>query len=126
MKHFALAAVLAVSTLLLGCSDTQLTSFQHSIGNFSQGVASVDNALADVSATLYKNCTTLQTIGQSAVDMGGSCGKAGTVLVGVNAVIQGYCRASQVTNIASAVSVTATTVNSTRAQLSDAKRSCGL
>lgn len=122
LLYFA-AAILAIA-LLPACTDTQLAGFQHSLSNFDLAVARVDQSIAGVSASLYKNCTSLQAVGQAAVDIAGQCSKASQVVLGANSVIQGFCQAPP-SDIASAVSFTATAISSTKSQLSAAKKSCG-
>ena len=124
-KFLLALCALVLLPFVAGCTDAQLASFQHGLGNFNAGVAAVDASVKATSATLYSNCTNLQAVGQAAVDIAGQCTKASPVLNAVNDVITGYCTAAPASGIAAAVATTAQTVNATKTQLSAAKRACG-
>lgn len=134
VKHFtirsmglAFGLVLTLAALgigLSGCSTAQTDKFVGGITNFTRGVAAVDEAVGKISATLYKNCKSIQAVAQAADDITGQCSKASPVVSAGNAIINSYCQRDQVTDIASAVSATAATVSSTKSQLSAAKQSC--
>ena len=116
--------LLALALAITACTDAQTNKFIAGITNFQRGVAAVDDAIAQVSATLYKNCKAAQSVGQAASDITGSCAKASPVVDSVNTVINNYCQRDQVTDIASAIAVTATSVSAVKSQLSAAKKAC--
>lgn len=122
MKQFWIAFSLLLT--IAGCTAAQTDRFVASVGNFNRGVAAVDASIGALSATLYSNCKNLQSVGQAAVDVTGTCNKASPVVNAVNDVINGYCQSSQVTNISSAVATTANTITATKSQLSAAKQAC--
>lgn len=127
VKHFRIAVIGALalaSIATVSCTKEQTDAFVDRVTNFNRGVAAVDDSIARVSSTLYKNCTSLQAIGQAAVDVTGQCNKASPVVNAVNDVMVGYCTADPPSGIASAITTTAATVNATRAQLASAKKAC--
>ena len=121
MKHFLVAVVLLA---LAGCSTASTDRFVERLGNFNRGVAAVDEAVAKISATLYRHCKSVQAIAQAADDITGTCAKASPVVTAANAIVNSYCQREQVTDIASAVQATAATVQATKSQLSAAKAAC--
>ena len=125
MKRFASFVIVALAVLTIaGCSTASTDRFVERLGNFNRGVAAVDDAIAKVSATLYRNCKSIQAIAQAADDITGQCAKASPVVTAANAIVTSYCQREQVTDIASAVQATAATVQSTKSQLSAAKAAC--
>lgn len=120
-KFAILAAALAVGA----CTTAQTDKLVGYLGNFNRGVVAVDESIATISASLYKNCNTIHSIGQAASDITGKCAKASPVVDGVNDIINGYCHASQVTDVGTALAATADTISSAKSQLSAAKKSCG-
>lgn len=131
MKHhsgyyaaLAVWAVVAGGLSVAGCSTAQTDKLVTGLGNFNRGVAAVDQTIQTISTALYKNCTSMQAVGQAAYDITGTCTKASPVVSSVNTAINSMCQASQVVDITSTVVASAQTFSAVKSQLSAAKASC--
>lgn len=119
-----IALIIIGALALAACSTAQTDKFVASVNNFNRGVEAVDASIAQVSATLYKNCTGMQAVAQAASDVAGTCSKAGGVLSAANSVIINFCQNSNVVDISSAVVATAASVSAAKSQLSSVKAAC--
>lgn len=124
MNCLKIAVPVSLLILLGACSTSQLDSFQSSVNNFIAGVHTVDDAVASVSATLYKNCGQIHSVGQSVAALPKTCSKASLALTAINASIDSYCQAQQVTNIQTGIQASAAAYNSAKAAYSEAKAAC--
>lgn len=123
-KHWKILVPSAALVLLSACTSTQLASFQGYVNNFIEGVHSVDTAVASVSATIYKNCGQIQSVGLSVQALPKTCSKAGLALTAINASIDSYCQAAQVTNIQTGIQASAAAYSAAKTAYNDAKASC--
>lgn len=114
-----LALLLALG--LAACSSTQSSKFQSDLANLTANVAAVNQAIAQVSATLAGNCNGIATTAQALVQFATPGSNAAGDLAAANAVILTWCQAPP-TDIASAVQVTAAAVNSAKAAYAAAKK----
>lgn len=123
-RFFRSSPIFVIVFLIAACSAASTDRFVERLGNFNRGVAAVDDALARVSASLYKHCKSIQAVAQAADDITGTCTKASPVVTAGNTAIKSLCRAEQVTDIATTVVAAANTVSAVKSQLSAAKASC--
>lgn len=121
LKYAAIAAALVLSSVLGGCSSTQLASFQSGLANFQSGVASVDQTIATVSPTLAKYCNEAVLVGNSLSAFTSSSSSAGAGLAGVNAAITTWCQRPP-TDIKTAIASVAAQVAAAKAAYQAAKR----
>ena len=117
-------ALVIIALATASCTTAQTDRFVDRLSNFNRGVAAVDNAIAKVSATLYKHCKSIQAVAQAADDITGTCTKASPVVSAGNTAIKSLCQTDQVTDIATTVVAAANTVSAVKSQLSAAKASC--
>jgi hypothetical protein len=111
---------IAVIVALTGCSTAQQAAFQNGVATFNNDVALIDSSIAAVSATLANNCAQLAATGQALAGLIGTGTAAGAGLTGVDAAIVSYCQAHP-TNIATAVSATASAIQAGKAAQAAAK-----
>lgn len=118
MKKIILTATIALA--LAGCSTTQSTKFQSDLANLTANVAAVNQAIAQVSATLAQNCNGIATTAQALVPFAKIGSNAAGDLAAANAVILTWCQSPPI-DIPSAVKVTASAVTSAKAAYAAAK-----
>ena len=124
MKYLNIAAPISLLILLSACTSTQLVDFTNQVDNFIIGVHKVDEGVAAVNVTLYKNCGNIQSVGASVATLPKTCSKAGLALKAINASIDNYCQSQQVTNISTAVQASASAYNAAQTAYADAKKAC--
>ncbi len=121
MRKIILAFAAASFALSLGaCSTTNSAKFQSALSNLTANVAAVNQAIAQVSASLAQNCNAIATTAQALVPFAKPGSNASGDLAAANAVILTWCQAPP-TDITSAVKVTAAAVNSAKAAYAAAK-----
>lgn len=114
-------ALVAIPALMLaGCSTDQLTRFQQGLSNFQSGVVSVNQTIAAISPQLLQNCNTTLSFAQLLEPFAvGS--KYNADYQAALSVINTYCQAPPVTNIAGTVALTAQAAANARAAYNAAK-----
>ncbi|MBS0369015.1 MAG: hypothetical protein JSS57_07435 [Proteobacteria bacterium] len=128
MKHIIRYGLFAAAcAVLAACSTAQTDRFIEGVKNFARGISAVDDALKDVNATLYSNCSNIVDVAGAINDIAGQCSKAAPYTSTANAVIDKYCQASQLSTnggIAASIKVTAASYNAAKATLAQNKQVC--
>lgn len=126
-RSVATAAFVLAALALGACSDTQLASFNSGVANFVSAIHTVDAALKDVNSTLYSNCNAYVSVAQSINDVAGSCSKASPYTSVANAVIDKYCKSSELaTNggIGTSINYVASSISAAKSTLNANKQMC--
>jgi hypothetical protein len=103
IKSFFAIGLIAAFTA--GCSTSQLAQLQSRLNNVQSGVIAVNQAIANVSPELLKNCNNLMAITSALVPFAANTKYSPAASAAV-AVITTNCQAPPVQNIAGVVTLT--------------------